>query len=373
MATANKRLASLDLLRGFDLFCLLMLQPILMTWLEIEYNPSLDPITNQFTHVEWQGVAFWDLIMPLFMFMSGITIPFAMSKYKQGEKIDRHFYFRLFKRFFVLFFLGWVVQGNLLALDIRQFHIFANTLQAIAVGYVVAALLYVWCSFRTQISFTVLCFITYLLVFATIGDMNYEPGTNIAEEIDRCVLGSLRDGVTWTNGTWSFDSSYHYTWILSSLNFIVTVMLGSFAGHILRLRKEPVQRLKVLLLTGGFLVAVALLMDPLFPIIKRIWSSSMTLFYGGVCFLLMGIFYYQIDIKGWKSGAVNWLNYYGMNSIAAYCLFEVVNFRSISDSLFFGLEQWFGVYYPLVGICFQSAIVLLIVKWMYDHKIFLKA
>lgn len=106
MATANKRLASLDLLRGFDLFCLLMLQPILMTWLEIENNPSLDPITNQFTHVEWQGVAFWDLIMPLFMFMSGITIPFAMSKYKQGEKIDRHFYFRLFKRFFVLSFLA---------------------------------------------------------------------------------------------------------------------------------------------------------------------------------------------------------------------------------------------------------------------------
>lgn len=307
------------------------------------------------------------------MFMSGITIPFAMSKYKQGEKIDRHFYFRLFKRFFVLFFLGWVVQGNLLALDIRQFHIFANTLQAIAVGYVVAALLYVWCSFRTQIGFTVLCFIAYLLVFATVGNMNYEPGTNIAEEIDRCVLGSLRDGVTWTNGTWSFDSSYHYTWILSSLNFIVTVMLGSFAGHILRLRKEPVQRLKVLLLTGGFLVATSLLMDPFFPIIKHIWSSSMTLFYGGVCFLLMGIFYYLIDIKGWKSGAINWLNYYGMNSIAAYCLFEVVNFRSISDSLFFGLEQWFGVYYPLVGICFQSAIVLLIVKWMYDHKIFLKA
>ena len=211
MATANKRLASLDLLRGFDLFCLLMLQPILMTWLEIENNPSLDPIINQFTHVEWQGVAFWDLIMPLFMFMSGITIPFAMSKYKQGEKIDRHFYFRLFKRFFVLFFFGWVVQGNLLALDIRQFHIFANTLQAIAVGYVVAALLYVWCSFRTQIGFTVLCFITYLLVFATVGNMNYEPGTNIAEEIDRCVLGSLRDGVIWTNGTWSFDSSYHYT------------------------------------------------------------------------------------------------------------------------------------------------------------------
>ena len=202
--------------------------------------------------------------------------------------------------------------------------------------------------------------------------MNYEPGTNIAEEIDRYVLGALRDGVIWTDDTWSFTASYHYTWILSSLNFIVTVMLGSFAGHILRLQKEPIQRLKILLITGTALVITALLMDPIFPIIKHIWSSSMTLFYGGVCFLLMGIFYYLIDIKGWKYG-IDWLKYYGMNSIAAYCLFEVVNFRCISDSLFFGLEQWLGVYYPLVGICFQSAIVLLIVKWMYDHKIFLKA
>lgn len=62
-----------------------MFQPILITWLEIENSPALAPITNQFTHVEWQGVAFWDLIMPLFMFMSGITIPFAMSRYKQGR------------------------------------------------------------------------------------------------------------------------------------------------------------------------------------------------------------------------------------------------------------------------------------------------
>ena len=254
MATANKRLASLDLLRGFDLFCLLMFQPILITWLEIENSPALAPITNQFTHVEWQGVAFWDLIMPLFMFMSGITIPFAMSRYKQGNIVDHHFYLRLLKRFFILFLLGWVVQGNLLALDIRQFHIFANTLQAIAVGYVVTALLYIWCSFRTQIGITILCFITYLLIFATAGKMNYEPGTNIAEEIDRYVLGALRDGVIWTDGTWSFTASYHYTWILSSLNFIVTVMLGSFAGHILRLQKEPIQRLKILLITGTVLV-----------------------------------------------------------------------------------------------------------------------
>lgn len=83
-SSSEKRLVSLDLLRGFDLFCLLMLQPILMTWLEIADNPAWAPLARQFTHVEWRGVAFWDLIMPLFMFMSGITVPFALSKYKRG-------------------------------------------------------------------------------------------------------------------------------------------------------------------------------------------------------------------------------------------------------------------------------------------------
>lgn len=372
MDTTDKRLASLDLLRGFDLFCLLMIQPIIMTGIGIKNDPLWESIANQFTHVEWQGVAFWDLIMPLFMFMSGVTIPFAMSKYKQGMPIDQHFYLRLLKRFFVLFFLGWIVQGNLLALDVKQFHVFANTLQSIAVGYVVTALLYVWCSFRTQIGFAVLFFLAYLLIFATVGKMNYAPGTNIAEAVDRSVLGPFRDGVNWDGENWSFNSSYHYTWILSSFNFIVTVMLGCFAGYMLRLQKESYARLKLLLLVGVILLIVSLLMNPVFPIIKRIWSSSMTLFYGGVCYLLMALFYYVVDIKGWKRG-LGWLKYYGMNSIAAYCIFEVINFRSVSHSIFFGLERWMGDYYPLVGACFQSLIVWLIVKWMYDNKIFLKA
>ena len=235
------------------------------------------------------------------------------------------------------------------------------------------AFCYVRFSFRVQLGATVLFFIAYLLVFATVGGMNWEPGTNIAEEIDRCVLGRFRDGIiTEADGSWKFDPAYHYTWILSSLNFVVTVMTGSFAGHILRLRKTARQRLMRLLITGVSLVVAALLMDPVFPLIKRIWSSSMTLFYGGVCFLLMGLFYYVVDMKGYRFGT-DWFKYYGMNSIAAYCLFEVVDFRSVSHSLFFGLEQWMGAYYPLVGACFQSFVVLWIVKWMYDRRIFLKA
>ena len=231
MNTKKQRLASLDLLRGFDLFCLLMLQPILMTWLGIKNDPTWKPVMAQFNHAAWEGFSFWDIIMPLFMFMSGITIPFAMARYKGADKIDKQFYYRLGKRVFILFFLGWVVQGNLLALDLLQFRLFSNTLQAIAIGYLFTTLIYVHFSIKVVISSAGTFFLIYLLVFATVGEMNYEPGTNIAEIIDRHILGRFRDGVIWSNNAWSFVEAYHYTWILSSLNFVVTVMLGCFADR----------------------------------------------------------------------------------------------------------------------------------------------
>lgn len=370
----QKRLKSLDLLRGFDLFLLIMFQPIMLVLLKKLHSNILVLCPTLFDHVTWAGVGFWDLIMPLFMFMSGITIPFAMSKYKSGgEKTDGHFYFRLFKRFFILFFMGWIVQGNLLYLDIHQFSFFSNTLQAIAVGYVVAAILYVKFPIRGQIWFAASFFLLYLIIFATFGKMDYSAGSNIAEEIDRCVLGRFRAGMSWENGiVVNLWPRYHYTWILSSLNFIVTVMLGSFAGYVLKFGENPKKRLKALCIIGASLVAAALAMSPVFPIIKHIWSSSMTLFYGGICFFLMALFYYVVDVKGFTKG-MEWLKYFGMNSLVVYCISEVVSFRSISNSLFFGLEQYMGEYYPLVGVCFQAFMTLWIAKLLYDRHIFVKA
>lgn len=367
----TNRLASLDILRGADLFCLLFLQPILIHWLEIADMPALTTVQKQFEHIEWHGFSFWDLIMPLFMFMSGITIPFALSRYKNEKSIDRTFYIKIAKRFCWLFFLGWIVQGNLLALDMDKFHVFANTLQAIAVGYVVAAILYVHCSTTKQILFCVTSFLLYIIVFAYWGNMNFAPTTNIAETIDRTILGKLRDGIIWQDDIWHFDDSYHYTWILSSLNFIVTVMLGMFAGIILKNNSYSEIRKFILLIgLGAIFIISSLILDPYIPIIKKIWSSSMTMYSGGICFILMGLFYYIIDIK--KVTKLKWLKYYGMNSIIAYCIFEVISFRSIADSLLFGLEQWLGIYYPLIGTISQCIIVFLILRWMYKHQIFIK-
>lgn len=373
MKNVNGRLASLDILRGFDLFMLLMFQPIFMQWLSIKNDPAWNGVMRQFEHTNWHGFTCWDIIMPLFMFMSGITIPFALSKYKSRVKqIDGAFYWKIGKRFLILFFLGWIVQGNLLALDPHHFYIYANTLQAIAVGYIVSAILYVHFPIKAQIVFCILLFAIYIGIFAVFGHMSFTQGANISEVIDRAVLGRFRNGIIWQNGVWRFDDTYHYTWILSSLNFIVTVMLGCFAGYILKRSGEAMKKLRLLLFIGIILILAGIVMDLVVPIIKRIWSSSMTLLSGGICFMLMGLFYYLVDIKGYRKG-LDWLRYYGMNSLFAYCLFEVVKFTSVSDSLFFGLKQWLGIYYPVVAVCVQAAVVFFIIRWMYKHQIFIKA
>ena len=368
--STKKRLASLDVLRGLDLWFLIIAGPLLGTFLEccgIEW----DFFNRQFDHVAWEGFVAWDLIMPLFMFMSGITIPFSLARYK--GKPGKELYLKLARRFALLFLFGWVVQGNLLNLDFRYFHPFANTLQAIAVGYVGSALMFVYLRPKGQIAATSVLFLGYILAFVLTG-MNLDPESNIAMEIDKAVLGCHRDGVNWSaDGSWTFNPGYQYTWVLSSLNFIVTVMLGCFAGEMIRKDGDTATTRKsaMLLCTGAVLLAAGLVLSPFFPIIKKIWSSSMTLYAGGLSFILLAAVYYLVDVRKW-GGEWNWVKWFGMNSIAVYVISHVVNFTSVTESLLHGLRHLTGNLYPFMIDFGNALILILIMRYMYKKKLFLK-
>lgn len=370
----KKRLASLDILRGMDLFLLLVLGPVFGAIIDAAPEGSLNFLVQQTEHVDWHGFVLWDIIMPLFMFMSGITIPFSMAKYKNGIKPGKEFYLKLTRRFVILFFLGWIAQGNLLCFDWRIFHPFANTLQSIAVGYVIAAILFVYLKPGKQIIAACILGIAYVIPFICT-HMNLDPQDNVAMLVDKAVLGCHRDWVTWhPDGSWEFNPVYQYTWILSSLNFAITVMLGCFAGQVIRKGGDDATSRKagMLAVVGALLVGAGLAIDPFFPIIKKIWSTSMVLYAGGISFLLIAIMYYIVDVRGWNKG-LNWLKWFGMNSITAYCVGGVVDFHSVSNSLLFGLEQWTGEWQGLVIAAANGLILTFILKIMYDRGIFLKA
>lgn len=376
------RLESLDVLRGFDLFCLILLCPFLHAFYGTGEYRWLAPVMRQFDHVAWEGFAFWDLVMPLFMFMAGVSVPFAFSKYLKSGLSYGMVYRRIFRRVIVLWVLGMICQGNLLSLNTDYFKVFSNTLQAIAVGYLISSILFLHLKWRGQVIMSALLLLIYWGVMSFVSVDGYGGGDftaqgNLAEWTDRMVLGRWRDGAAVSAaGEVVFPGWYNYTWILSSLNFGVTVMTGVFAGQILKGRADALKKVKYLLLIGVGMVVAGWLWHLQMPVIKRIWTSSMVLVSSGYCFLLLAVFYYLIDYKQYRRG-LGWLKVIGMNSIAAYLIsveVGVMNFSCIGRSLFFGLEQYVGTeFYQFLIVLSNLLLVYGILYVLYKRKLFFKA
>ncbi|MCD7937267.1 MAG: DUF5009 domain-containing protein [Tannerellaceae bacterium] len=371
-----QRLESLDILRGFDLFCLVMLEPFFGPLSNAVDTPWFNSFMWNFRHIEWQGFSPWDLVMPLFLFMAGVSMPFALSRYKNSPDKGALFK-RILKRVLLLWIFGMMCQGNLLALDPGRIYLYSNTLQSIAIGYLIAAILFLTCSIRTQIGISIALLLIYwgAMEFITVGSYgggNYTPDGNLAEWIDRAVLGRFRDGATVVNGEVVFSKYYRYTWILSSLNFGVTVLTGLFAGHILK-QKEKTNRSKLLTLigVGAGMVVLGWAWHFQLPVIKKIWTSSMVLVSSGYCFLLMALFFYWIDYKGHRK-YLGWLKIYGMNSILAYMLAQIIDFSCIGNSLLYGLQPHLGNYYPVLIALSNVTILFFILRECYKRGIFLR-
>lgn len=369
------RLESLDVLRGFDLFCLVALEGILHPLGRAIDASWFNDFLWGFSHVHWEGFSSWDLVMPLFMFMAGVSMPFALSRYK--EMPDKWaVYRRIAKRVVLLWIFGMMCQGNLLGLDLDRVYLYSNTLQAIAMGYLIAAMLFLHVRLSVQIGTAVALLLVYwgVMQFVTVdgyGGGNYTSDGNLAEWVDRTVLGRFRDAAVVENGQVVFAQSYRYTWILSSLNFGVTVLTGLFAGQILKSAMGQKRKWQWLLGIGVAMVVLGWLWGLQLPVIKKIWTSSMVLVSSGYCFLLMGLFYYWVDYKGHRKNIV-WLKVYGMNSIVAYMLANVISFSCIGNSLFHGLEQYIGNYYPAL-IAASNALIIYVILWLlYKRNIFLK-
>ena len=148
-------------------------------------------------------------------------------------------------------------------------------------------------------------------------------------------------------------------------------MTGVFAGMLLKSNKAELVKIKWLVYAGAVMVALGWLWGLEHPVIKKLWTSSMVLVSSGYCFLLMALFYWWIDYRKHNQGYTV-LRVYGMNSITAYMITNVVSFKCVGHSLFYGLEQYTGNFYPvLISLCNVS--VIYVILWlMYKHKLFLK-
>ncbi|MBP3774105.1 MAG: DUF5009 domain-containing protein [Bacteroidaceae bacterium] len=372
----GKRLESLDALRGFDLFCLVVVGRIIHKLGAAIDTPWFDAIMPVFTHKEWEGFSPWDLVMPLFMFMAGVTIPYSLGKYRNGDGHRKKLFERLLRRVVLLWILGMAVQGNLLSLDPHRIYLYTNTLQAIAVGYIFSAIIFLHMQWKAQIGIAAALLLLFwaameLISVGGYGGGDYTPRGNLAEGIDALLLGRFRDTANVVDGAVIISDSYTYTWILSSVNFVVTVLTGVLAGEILKGGWPQRKKILLLLGTGIGMVACGWTMHLVHPVIKHIWTSSMVLVSSGYCFLLLCLFYYWIDYKG-HHGNLGFLKAYGMNSITAYVVSSLVSFSSVSTSLLHGFEQYTGNFYPVLIQLGNVGIIFLLLLTMYKNKIFIR-
>lgn len=368
----TKRLESLDILRGFDLFMLVFFQPVFRALARaFDADSTIRSVSNTvFSHVEWEGFQAWDMVMPLFLFMTGASIPFAFSKFKKGETTSKSMFRRIIKRVFLLWLFGAIIQGNILDLDISTLYLYTNTLQSIALGYFFASLLYMYLPIRGVIVATIILPIIYTIGMQIYG--SYLPFENMAEVIDRAILGNFVDGAsTDENGIVQFSKTYNYAWIYPTLNFTTTVLMGLLTGYFLKSKVEEKKKALYLFLAGAVCIILAYALSPIEPIIKKIWTSTMTLLSGGYSIILMALFYYIIDVLG-KGKWLDWLKFYGMNSILAYMLYNTLKINSLLTYWLHGLEQFVGILYPTLIVLAHVTVIFFILRYCYKKMIFLK-
>ena len=364
-APLTQRVISVDALRGFDMFWIMGGHPIFLGLDNVFHNKTTGFIKQQFDHVEWFGFNFWDIIMPLFLFLAGVSMVFSFKKRLAQERSHKNIWIHTIKRVAILWILGMIVQGKLLTYDISQIEFYSNTLQAIASGYLIATILTLYLQVRFQIIATAGLMLVYwaILVLIPINgttDGAYTQYGNVAYHFDRKVLGQFHDG-------------QDYTWIISSLNFGATTMLGVFSGYILQSAKAATIKFRNLAFFGVLLIATGLLLNEWHPIIKKIWTSSFVLYSGGICVLMLAIFYLLIDILKIRWGT-KWLIILGSNAILGYVawhLFEPA-FTSVSSVFVDGMKRFIGDWYQTVLYFGSFMVIFLILKFMYNRKMFIK-
>lgn len=136
VAAPSARVLSLDALRGFDMFWIIGGRELMLAILAMLPAAGwVDQAKHQLEHSRWIGFTAYDLIMPLFLFVVGAAMPFAFARRTELGHSKRRLLVKLVSRTIILFVLGMAVQGHLLDFKLDTLHPFANTLQAIAIGY----------------------------------------------------------------------------------------------------------------------------------------------------------------------------------------------------------------------------------------------
>ncbi len=361
----KERLFSLDTLRGFDMFWIMGGEALIISLAKATGWGWMESLAKQMHHVPWEGFHFYDLIFPLFMFMSGVAIPFALLSRLEKGVPKRDVVRKITKRAILLFLFGIVYNGALQKgfSDMRVL----SVLSQIGFAYFFASLIVIntgGTKARIFWGVVILVIIAILQNFVPVpgfGAGNFTPEGTINAWIDQHFLpGRL------------IYKYYDPEGILCIVSATTVTLAGALAGTILRNKEYAIaKKMRMLLASGAGLIALALALSPVYPIIKNVWTVPFNLLTAGISFLLMATFYYIIDVKKWR-GWIFFFQVIGLNSITIYMGQRMINFKYSSEFLLGWLSGPAGDFGIAIIIAGAIALKWLFLYYLYKNKIFLK-
>jgi len=363
-AAAAGRIASIDALRGFDMLWISGGDELIHSLHRAHPSAATAFLSTQFEHVEWAGFHFYDLIFPLFVFVVGLVLPFSLTRRLEAGGDRRQLYLHAARRLGILLLFGLLYNG-LLDFNFHDLRL-AGVLQRIAIAYFFATLLTMNLTIRGQLIATAAILLGYWAIMALVpvpgfGAGVYTPQGNLAAYLDQRLLPR-------PFCCYSFGDNEG---LISNIPAIATCMMGVLAGHWLRSDRSRNRKAAGLVAAGVASLAVALLWSLKFPIVKNIWSSSFVLYAGGWSLLLLALFYYVMDVRGYQRWAFFFV-VIGANSIAVYLAHRFFDFRIVGDVFIHGLFRYMGVWRPFIRQAAGVAVSWCLFWYLYRRRIFLR-
>ena len=352
------RVASIDALRGFDMFWIIGGGTVFGALADVWPNPATFGLRRQLEHVHWDGFHFEDLIYPLFLLLIGTVLPFSLNRRQtHGESLGR-LYLHFLKRSLVLVVLGSIPGG---LLNFTRWPYLGGVLAHIGLCYLPAAILVRHTGWRTRGAIVGSWLVCYWLACLLIPVPGFGAGVFTMEgSLPSWIDHHFISGDLWNEGPASIPSG------------VMIILCGSLAGEWLRSGRSGNQKAGGLAVAGLAGVVLGLVWSLSFPMIKRVvWSSSYVSFACGWSLLLLALFYWVIDVKGFR----RWTFFFtviGMNAITIYFVQTIVNFKDIARLFVGGIEHHAGAFAPLVLPLGMLALKWWLLWFLYQRKAFFK-
>lgn len=305
MTKNNKRLLSLDVLRGITVAGMILV------------NDGYGESFTVLKHSTWNGMTPCDLVFPFFLFIMGISTYLSLRKFQFHA--TKPVVWKIIRRTVIIFAIGLAINwfdkaigGDWLPLHTIRI---MGVMQRIALCYFAVSLIALSINHKylLHVAFGLLIIYAFILLYCN----GYaQSAENIAARIDNAVFG--------------YDHLYHKSPIdpeglLGTISAIAHTLLGFFACKMMMEAKDTQEKVLRFLLFGGILVIAGYLLSYGMPLNKRIWSPSYVLMTCGLCSLLQGIIMYILDLRQSKQNALTtFFLIFGINPLFLYVLSEVL-------------------------------------------------